>query len=251
VSTTIDDHGGRVQAALLGALAGEAAAGTAAGAADLLGVAESVAATGGFDEADMRNRGLEKPSRGGTAGLLLRAVPFGLIAPLDRAALRRSAHRCVVLAGADEGTAVSAVAVAMLTADLLRFDLDTSLLRVHQSLLEDAPLALLDSLRPDPGSLTRSPEDAEPAHALQAAITALEAGELDAAVDAARGGPAVSVALAGALAGARDGSASLWRLDAASLPHGERAMQIAHRFAARLDVAPAAQRLTSPADGHR
>ena len=239
MTTTIEDHGGRVLAALLGALAGEAAAGTAAGAADLLGVAESVAATGGYDEADLRSRGLEKPSRSGTAGLLLRAVPFGLIAPLDRPAMRRSAHRCVTLAAADEGTAVSAVAVAMLTADLMRFDVATSLLRVHQSLLEDAPLALLGALHPDAASLTRSPEDAEPAHALQAAITALEAGDLGAAVEAARGGPAVSVALAGALAGARDGGASLWRLDAASLPHGERAVQIAHRFAARLDVAPA------------
>src|SRR5579884_4309852 len=95
---TIEDHAARIEAAMLGAMAGEAAAGVAAGAADLLGVAESVAVTGGFDEADLRSRGLERPSRGGPSGLLLRAVPFGLVAPFDRPLLRRAAHRCATLA---------------------------------------------------------------------------------------------------------------------------------------------------------
>ena len=145
--TLIEDLPGRIEASFIGALAGEHAAGTAAGTADLVGVAESAAACGGFDDADLRQRGLERPSRAGAAGLLLRALPFGLLSPLDRPRLRRDAYRCVAMAGADEGTAVSAVAAALLIADLLRFDLETSLVRVRQSLLEDAPMALLDRLR--------------------------------------------------------------------------------------------------------
>ena len=161
--TLIDDLPGRIEASFIGALAGEDAAGTAAGTADLVGVAESAAACGCFDDADLRQRGLERPSRAGAAGLLLRALPFGLLSPLDRPRLRRDAYRCVAMAGADEGTAVTAVAAALLIADLLRFDLSTALVRVRQSLLEDAPMALLDRLRvvesgapidvsdPDPG----------------------------------------------------------------------------------------------------
>ena len=64
---------------------------------------------------------------------------------------------------------MTAVAAALLIADLLRFDLETSLVRVRQSLLEDAPMALLDRLRvvdagppmdvsdPDPGSPSSAP----------------------------------------------------------------------------------------------
>ena len=144
--TLIEDLPGRIEASFIGALAGEHAAGTAAGTADLVGVAESAAACGGFDDTDLRQRGLERPSRAGAAGLLLRALPFGLLSPLDRPRMRRDSYRCVALAGADEGTAVTAVAAALLIADLLRFDLETSLVRVRQSLLEDAPMALLDRL---------------------------------------------------------------------------------------------------------
>ncbi|MGA8362168.1 MAG: hypothetical protein WB793_11140, partial [Candidatus Dormiibacterota bacterium] len=60
--TLIDDLPGRIEASFIGALAGEHAAGTAAGTADLVGVAESAAACGGFDDADLRQRGLERPS---------------------------------------------------------------------------------------------------------------------------------------------------------------------------------------------
>ena len=44
--TLIDDLPGRIEASFIGALAGEDAAGTAAGTADLVGVAESAAACG-------------------------------------------------------------------------------------------------------------------------------------------------------------------------------------------------------------
>src|SRR6202040_1419863 len=130
----IDDLPGRIDASFIGALAGEHAAGTAAGTADLVGVAESAAACGGFDDADLRQRGLERPSRAGAAGLLLRALPFGLLSPLDRPRLRRDSYRCVAMAGSDEGTALTAVAAALLIAYPLRFDLETALIRVRQSL---------------------------------------------------------------------------------------------------------------------
>jgi hypothetical protein len=234
VSLTVDDLPGRVEAALLGALAGEEAAGVAAGAADLLGVAESAAAAGGFDEDDLHRRGLERPSRSGSAGLLLRALPFGLLTPLDRPRLRRDAYRCVALAGADEGTAITAVATAILVADLLRFDLSMSLVRVRQSLLEDAPMALLQRLAPLPEDAAGA-NDADPGAALQGAITALARGgaSIAEAVGAAAGGPAVAVSLAGALAGAHGGREALAGVDIEHLAHAEAAKNIAARLAER------------------
>ncbi len=65
-------------------------------AADLLGVAESTAACGCFDESDLRRRGLERPSRSGSAGLLLRALPVGVAhaAGPPPLAARRVSLRC-------------------------------------------------------------------------------------------------------------------------------------------------------------
>jgi hypothetical protein len=233
VDVTIDDLPGRIESALLGALAGEAAAGTAAGAADLLGVAESAAASGGFDEADLRHRGLERPSRSGSAGLLLRGLPFALFEPANRPRLRRDAYRCVSLAGADEGTAVTAMATALLCADLLRFDLETAVIRVRQSLLEDAPMGLLQRL-----SLTRvsvEAADGDPGAALQGAIGALSRETTVAGViAAAEPGPIVARSLAGALAGAHRGRAALEGIDVSGLAHADRAVNIAERLAVRL-----------------
>lgn len=228
----IDDLRGRIEAACIGALAGEAAAGTSAGAADLLGVAESAAACGGYVESDLRQRGLERPSRSGSAGLLLRALPFGMITPLQRPRLRRDAYRCVALAGADEGTAVAAVAAALLVADVMRFDLETSLIRVRQSLLEDAPLSLLDRLQITPPHAAEGGHDADAGAVLQAAIAAVAGTDsIDAAVAAAAGGPAVALSLAGSLAGAHRGAAAAAGIHREQLPHGDRALQIAHRLA--------------------
>jgi len=42
----------------------------------------------------------------------------------DRPLLRRNAHRAATLGGGDAGTAITAVAAAVLCADLLRFDLE-------------------------------------------------------------------------------------------------------------------------------
>jgi hypothetical protein len=243
----IEDQGARIEAAFIGALAGENAAGTAAGAADLLGVAESVAATGGYDEEDLRHRGLERPSRGGTAGLLLRALPYGLLTPLDRPRVRRDAYRCLALAGVDEATAITGVAAALLVADLLRFDLETALVRVRQSLLEDAPMALLQRLAvlhdiPQPAEVQpalaadgAAPFSADPTEVMQRAITAVsQAASLAEVLAAADGAPAVSLTLAGALAGARGGLAVVDGVDREHLPHADRAIAIAHRLGDRL-----------------
>jgi hypothetical protein len=246
----IDDLSGRIEAAFVGALAGEAAAGTAAGAADLLGVAESVAATGGFDDADLRHRGLERPSRGGPAGLLLRALPYGLLTPLDRPRLRRDAYRCLALAGSDEGTAIAGVAAAILIADLLRFDLGTSLIRVRQSLLEDAPMALLQRLSvledASPEPETEAGVEAAAAHGvvdpgvtLQRALSALDrADTLEGILEAAAGGPSVALSLAGALGGAHHGRGAIAAVDRDHLPLADRAVAIAHRLAERAVAAP-------------
>jgi hypothetical protein len=117
---------------------------------DMLAVAESIAERGGLDVDDLRQRQL--PEATGTA-LLLRALPFGLATPLDRPRLRRDAYRHASAAGADEGTALVCVAAALVAADLLRFDPVMTAIRVRQSLLEDAPMALLNRLTIlEPGS---------------------------------------------------------------------------------------------------
>lgn len=246
----IDDLSGRIEAACLGALAGEAAAGTSAGAADLLGVAESAAACGGFVEADLRQRGLERPSRSGAAGLLLRALPFGMITPEQRPRLRRDSYRCVALAGADEGTAVAAVAAALLVADLMRFDLETSLIRVRQSLLEDAPMSLLDRLRVVPPPPAGAVRDADAGAVLEAAISALAHTEtVEGAVSAAAGSPAVTLSLAGSLAGAHHGRGAIAGIRADELPHGDRALHIAQRLAEQAERLNAPPGIPAPSQG--
>jgi hypothetical protein len=229
----VADHGARIEAAFLGALAGERAAQAPAAAGDLLEVADSIAAVGGFDAEDLRHRGLTGSSQAGPAGLLLRAVPFGLLAPLDRRQVRRDAYRVAALAGADEGTAVAAVATALLIADLTRFDLATAVVRVYQSLLEDAPFALLERLRL--GGAASVQGDDDPGAALQLAIAGvLDAERVEAAIAGAAGpGRRAALSLAGALAGARLGSAGLdagWRT---SLPHAHRAVTLAAAVASR------------------
>jgi len=198
----------RIRAALAGAVAGERLAGTPTGAAQLLDAAESAAACDGFDAADLSTRGLDALPAGGLAALPLRAVVYGLHTPLDRPRLRRSAHRAATLGGGDPGTAMTAVAAAVLAADLLRFDVGWCLTRLHQTLLEEAPAALLQRLRPLPDHVAlRGDED--PGAALQIAITALSrADSVPAVLDELQSygeDLGVALSLAGALAGARDG----------------------------------------------
>jgi hypothetical protein len=241
----LPDHQGsaysaRIEAAFLGALAGERAAQAPAAAGDLLEVADSIATIGGFDADDLRRRGLAGSSQAGPAGLLLRAIPFGLLAPLDRPRVRRDAYRVAALAGADEGTAVAAIAAALLIADLTRFDLATSVMRVYQSLLEDAPFALLERLRIG-GDLPAGEGDDDPGAALHLAIAALlGADQIEAAIQSAAGtGRRAAISLAGALAGAHLGAAGLdvaWR---AEVPHAHRAVALAASVAARIGAVEA------------
>jgi hypothetical protein len=172
---------------------------------------------------------------GGRAALLLRAIPVGLLSPLDRPRLRLGAHRAVTVAGADEGTAMTAVATAVLVADLCRFDLDTVLVRLRQTLLEEAPSALHARLRvlgwsePMEGS-------ADPGAALQLALTALDRSDSVAGAVAqatgAGGEVAAAAALAGALAGAHHGLAGLDDEAIATIPAAARIDALAARLAA-------------------
>jgi hypothetical protein len=224
----------RLAAALVGAAAGEAAAGTAAGVRQLLDLAESIAERGGLDEADAAARGLDTPPATGQAGLVLRATACGLASPLDRPRLRRDAHRSVRLAGGDAGTAITAVAAAVLAADLCRFDLDLALVRLRQTLLEEAPLALHARLAPLEWS-TAPLCSGDPGSTLQLAITALDrAATLPEAVDEAAGyggDVAAAVALTGVLAGARTAFAGCDALWLAAVPARDRATTVAARLA--------------------
>ena len=226
----------RLAAALVGAAAGEAAAGTAAGTRQLLDLAESIATCGGLDEADLRARGLDALPATGAAGLVLRATACGLASPLDRPRLRRDAHRSVRIAGGDEGTAITAVAAAVLAADLCRFDLDLALVRLRQTRLEEAPLALHARLHPlDPATAPLCSGD--PGSTLQIAITALDrASTMPEAIEEAAGYGgeiAAGVALAGVLAGARTALLGCEEEWLAAVPARARAGEVAALLAGR------------------
>jgi hypothetical protein len=202
----IADHGHRIAAALRGAFAGQPHPDAGGAANDMLAVAESLAAQGGLDVEDLRQRQL---SAAAGPALLVRVLPIGLATPLDRPRLRRDAYRCAAAAGADEGTTLVCVAAALCAADLLRFDPAITVIRVRQSLLEDAPMALLNRLTLlDPESeVIESPADG--GAALQVALSVLEwtgrpgVGAALARLGNAAGGDLgiLTAALAGAAAG--------------------------------------------------
>jgi ADP-ribosylglycohydrolase len=234
VQIAIDLLPERVAAALLGAAAGEAAAGTSAGARQLIDVAESLAERGGLVEDDLLARGLDRAPATGASGLVLRATACGLASPLDRPRLRRDAHRSVRLAHGDEGTAMTAVAAAVLTADLCRFDLDLALVRLRQTLLEEAPLALHARLQAlDRGTAPLCSGD--PGSTLQLAITALDRSTtLPQAIEEAAsygGDVAAAVALTGVLAGARTALAGCDEEWLSAVPARDRALAVAARLA--------------------
>lgn len=202
----IPDHARRIAAALRGAIAAQPQRDAVGAAHDMLAVAECLRGPDGIDLDELRLRHLDE--RGGPA-LLVRVLPIGLATPLDRPRVRRDAYRCAAASGADEGTAVVAVAAALVAADLLRFDPATTAIRVRQSLLEDAPMALLDRiavLTPD-SPLEEVGED--PGAALQVALSALDWTDRNgvAAVLARLGeaGRGDTGTLAAALAGAASG----------------------------------------------
>lgn len=200
------DHHARVAAALRGAIAAQPQRDAVGAAHDMLAVAESIAAHGGLDVDDVRQRHLD--AGGGTA-VLVSVLPFGLATPLDRPRVRRDAYHYAAATGADEGTALVCVAAALVAADLLRFDPPTTAVRVRQSLLEDAPMALLDRLTLLPPGVPVDVVDEDPGAALQAALSAVEWTEdLGVAAVLARLGEAgrgqvgtLAAALAGTVAG--------------------------------------------------
>ena len=175
----------------------------------MLAVAESIAAHGGLDVDDLRQRQLTSAPG---AAVLLRVLPFGLATPLDRPRLRRGAYRCAAAAGADEGTTLVCVAAALVAADLLRFDPAMTAIRVRQSLLEDAPMALLNRLTVLDPETEVTEVDSDPGAALQLALSALEwtrcagvASALARLGEAGRGDTGtLTAALAGAAAGQCD-----------------------------------------------
>ena len=166
----VSDLRDRIAAALRAVVASDARGDVAS---LTLGVAESLADHGSLDVDDLRLRdGLAVPGDR-TAALLVAAVPFGVATPLDRPRLRRDAYRFAAATGADEGTAVTAVAAALVAADLGRFDAAMTAIRVRQSLLEDAPMALLDrfQLFAEPGSAGDADDD-DAGATLQLALSA-------------------------------------------------------------------------------
>ncbi len=204
----MSDPVGAIAAALRGAIAAHPHQDAGAG-HDMLAVAESIAACGRLDVDDLRQRQLSTATG---AALLVRVLPFGLATPLDRPRLRRDAYRCAASAGADEGTTIVCVAAALVAADLLRFDPSTTAIRVRQSLLEDAPMALLNRLTILDPETEVVEGDADPGAALQVALSELEwTGCVGVASALARLGEAgrgdlgtLTAALAGAAAGECD-----------------------------------------------
>jgi hypothetical protein len=202
------DAAAHIAAALRGAIAAHPHHDAGAG-HDMLAVAESIAACGGLDVDDLRVRQL---STAAGSALLVRVLPFGLATPLDRPRLRRDAYRCAAAAGADEGTTIVCVAAALVAADLLRFDPSTTAIRVRQSLLEDAPMALLNRLTILDAQSEVVEGDADPGAALQVALSELEwtacsgvASALARLGEAGRGDlGTLTAALAGAAAGQCD-----------------------------------------------
>ena len=233
MSRTPDALPDRVAAALCGAAAGESSTGAPAGVRSLLDLADLLAERGMVDDLDLRQRGLDTAPPTGGAGLLPRGALVGMLTPLDRPRLRRDAHRIARAAGADEGTALVTVATAVLAADLLRFDLDTALVRLRQTLLEEAPLALHARLAPLPAGVHMAAA-ADPGAALQVAISALhEAGSLPEAVAAAldlTADPAAAAPLAGVLAGARWAFAGVDAAWLAEVPAGARCREAGQRL---------------------
>ena len=242
---TVDDLPARIAGALGGVLLAERTAGVPAGLRGLLATGSELAeADGRVPEGGIPGAG---PAIGPPSGLLLTAGLVGLLSPMDRPRLRLAAHRLARGTGADEGTAMTAVAAAVLAADLCRVDAATALVRLRQTLLEEAPSALHARLRPL--GWTEAPADtADPGAALQVAITALDrSDDLEGALATALAlagddEPATAIGLTGLLAGIRAVDA-----DPAAPPDAAVA-DIAARLAAVASAEPpAAPQLTAGA----
>ncbi len=232
----IQGHHARIAAALRGAVAAQPQRDASGAAGEMLAVAESVAACRGLDLEDLHRRQLGAAPM---CALPIRVLPFGLATPLARPRVRRDAYRCAASAPADEGTALVCVAAALAVADLLRFDPATAAVRVRQSLLEDAPIALLDRLALlDPNGRV-APDLADPGAFLQVALSVLAwtggSGVAAAVARLGEAGRGELGVLTGALAGAASGACDI-PVDG---PAGARADEVAGALAS-LSTVPSA-----------
>jgi hypothetical protein len=138
----------------------------------------------------------------------LRGLVFGVLTPNDRQRLRRGAYAAAYAGAKDEAVACVAVAVAVIAADLCRgFTLEDCLLRCRQTLLEEAPMALLDALHPlaEEAALT---DVAGAIASIQLAITAcMRHRSTAAALQALPGDAPVARVLAGAFSNLEFGDA--------------------------------------------
>ena len=200
------DLGAMLDSALRGAAAGAVAAARLDLLDDLLAAQYTLPAG---ERAGHRGARRGPAADGGATSLMLRGIPFGLLTPLDRPRLRSATYHSVTAAGGDDLLAITAVAVAVISADLARrFAIGEAEFRCRQTLLEEAPAAVLGALNPH-GDLSLLGSDSGALAALRIALTALHRGEgVDDVVDRSAGDDrAVSVVLAGAWAGIRARSA--------------------------------------------
>jgi len=157
-----------------------------------------------------------RPGRAGD-GPLARALPLVLGVGGDRLLLRRAAYRSATVTHADPVAAFVTVAACLFGLDLLRLPVAEAGRRTVQAVCEDLPLRALDALRPAPPQ-EPAPAGQDAVGVLAAAITLLARFERfeTVVVDAAnRGGgltgSASAGALAGGLAGLRDGAEAIPR----------------------------------------
>jgi len=178
-----------------------------------------------------------QPGRAGD-GTMARALPLVLAAGGDRVLLRRLAYRSAAVTHADPVAAFAAVAVCLLGQDLGRHPLAEACRRTVQALREDLPDRALDALRPaPPGEAGGAGDDA--VGVLAAVVAALAAPDLEDVVRVAAGhlAPASCGALAGGLAGLRQGATAIPPRWLAALDPGLR--ERCHRLAAALTQPPA------------
>jgi hypothetical protein len=136
VETTLAETSEGSAGAPLLLIRGAAAAGTESLLDDLIEVAK-------------RHETTTSLSTDNAAVACLRGLVFGILTPSDRQRLRRDAYASALAGSKDEAVACTAVAIAVIAADLCRgFTLEDCLLRCRQTLLEEAPMAVLDALHP-------------------------------------------------------------------------------------------------------
>ena len=204
----------------------------AAMAEDLCLLSECLAETGGGDADALRQAGMGVAPPGGAAGILMRSLVYGVFTPMQRSRLRRGVYRCIGLSSHDELAAIAATAAAVIAADLCRgFEIEDCLVRCRQTLLEEAPTALLEALRSLPaGAEFQPPTDVLGTLQLGATTLGRAHGVQRCAELLATSGEAR--AFGAALSAIRDGVADLEISSLKSSPLYQRVRKAADAFAA-------------------